>query len=41
MYYKSGNRYKGDWKNGKREGKGIIFYHDGDRYETDCKNGKK
>ena len=23
-YYNNGDRYEGDWKNGKREGKGIY-----------------
>ena len=26
-----GNRYEGDWRNGNREGKGIMYYNDGDR----------
>ena len=24
-YYNSGNRYEGDFKDGEREGKGIMF----------------
>ena len=25
MYYNVGTRYEGDWKNDKREGKGIFY----------------
>ena len=35
------DRYEGDIKNGKREGKGIEYYKNGDRYEGDYKNDKK
>ena len=40
LYYKHG-RYEGEVKNGKREGKGIMYYNNGDRYEGDYKNDKK
>ena len=34
MYiFYSGLTYEGDWKNGKREGKGKIIYPDGAKYE--------
>ena len=29
IYYKSGNNYIGDYKNGLKHGKGIIYYDDG------------
>ena len=32
------NRYEGDFKNDKSEGKGIIYYNSGNRYEGDFKN---
>ena len=32
---------KGDWKNGKAEGKGIFYFNSGNRYEGDYKNDKK
>ena len=31
MYYNNGNRYEGDWKNDKKEGKGIYYFNNGDR----------
>ena len=37
--YENG-RYEGEFKNGKREGKGIYYYKDGDRYEGEFKNDK-
>ena len=39
MHYNNGSRYKGDWINDKREGKGIIYYN-GDRYKDDWINDK-
>ena len=41
MYLKNGDRYEGEWKNGKIEGKGIYCRNNGDRYEGDFKNGKR
>ena len=35
MYLKNGDRYEGEWKNGKIEGKGIYCRNNGDRYEGD------
>ena len=32
-------KYEGDFKNDKREGKGIFYMNNGDRYEGDFKNG--
>ena len=36
-----GDRYEGEFRNNKKEGKGIYWWHDGDRYEGDLRNGKK
>ena len=36
----AGNKYEGDFRNGKPEGKGIMYFKNGDRYEGDYKNGK-
>ena len=34
-------KYKGQLKDDKRDGKGIMYYDNGDRYEGDWKNDKK
>ena len=39
-YYKSGNRYEGDWRNDEKEGKGIMYYNNGKKEEGIWKNGK-
>lgn len=34
MDYANGDVYEGEWVNGKRHGKGVLFYQkDGNRYE--------
>ena len=38
--YKNGNRYKGDWKNGKREGKGIAYLNPGLIFKGFFRNDK-
>ena len=38
MYYNTGDRYEGDFKNDLKNGKGIIYYKNGGRYEGDFKN---
>jgi len=44
MHWNNGDRYEGEWKNNKKEGRGIYYLGDGefkgDRYEGDYKNGK-
>ena len=32
MNYNNGDKYEGEWKNDKREGKGIYYYNNGDKY---------
>jgi len=27
LYYSNGNKYEGEWKNDKMEGKGILFFN--------------
>ena len=42
--YKNGNKYIGDFQDGKPQGTGIVYYQNGERYEgqwkTDAPNGK-
>ena len=38
FYSKFGDKYIGERKNNKKEGKGIMYYINGDRYEGDWKN---
>ncbi len=38
MYYNNGDRYEGDWRNGVREGEGILFYKNGKKDKGDWKN---
>ena len=40
MYWNNGDRYEGDWKNGKREGKGIKYYNNGTKEDGDWKDDK-
>ena len=41
-YYPNGERYEGDFRNDKKEGKGIYYHNEepfkGDRYEGDFRN---
>ena len=41
MIYKNGDKYDGDWVNGKREGKGIMTYSNGGKYDGEWKNDKR
>ena len=36
--YDNGDKYEGYFKNGKREGKGILYYNNGDRKMGDYLN---
>ena len=38
MHWNNGNIYKGEFKNGLYDGKGIYYKNDGNRYEGDFKN---
>ena len=38
MYYNNGDRYEGDFRNDKREGKGIFYFNNGDRQMGDYYN---
>ena len=38
-YYEKGGYYEGEWKKGKKDGKGIIFYENGKiKYKGDFVN---
>ena len=39
--FKSGEKYKGYWKNKRRNGKGTNYYVNGAIYEGDWKDDKK
>lgn len=39
--YENGDRFQGELKNGKRNGKGAYFYADGSVYKGDWKDGKE
>lgn len=36
--YKSGSKYKGNWKEGKKHGYGLLNYASGEKYEGNFKN---
>ena len=38
MHYNNGDRYEGNWKNDKKEGKGIYYFKDGRKEECYCKD---
>ena len=40
MYYNNKDRYEGDFKNDKREGKGIYYFNSGEKEEGNWKNDK-
>ena len=40
MFYQDGN-YEGEFKNDKKNGKGVYYYKNGDREMGDYLNGKK
>ena len=37
----SSDLYEGEYKDDKKNGKGIFYYNKGDRYEGEFKDGKK
>ena len=40
--YPDGSKYKGEWKDGKYDGQGILKHpDDGGEYEGEWKDGKK
>jgi hypothetical protein len=39
--YDNGDRYEGEWKDGKRHGQGTLYYKSGSRYEGEWKDGKR
>ena len=41
MYYGNGDVYNGEWKNSKKNGKGIIVYKSGNKYDGYWEEGKK
>src|SRR5689334_13036979 len=40
MVYINGERYDGDWKNNRKDGKGIMIFLNGDKYDGEWKNDK-
>ena len=40
-YSNNGDRYEGDFRNGKFEGQGIYYYSNGDREIGDWENDKE
>jgi hypothetical protein len=40
MIYEIGDKYEGEWKDGKRNGQGTMIYEDGDQYEGEWNDGK-
>ena len=39
-YFANGDRYEGEWKDGKRDGQGIWYRSNGERYEGQWKYGE-
>ena len=39
FHYSNGDIYEGEFKNGLREGYGILYYSNGNKYEGEFKNG--
>ncbi|RMZ97970.1 Morn repeat [Brachionus plicatilis] len=38
--FANGNKYEGECKDDKRNGRGVFFFANGDKYERDYKDGK-
>jgi hypothetical protein len=41
VYQKGEGRYEGEWRLGKRHGRGVMITSAGDRYEGEWFNGEK
>lgn len=41
FYCKDGDKYEGEWMDGKRNGKGIYEWSEGRKYDGDWKDGIK
>eukprot|EP01034_Spumella_vulgaris_P023431 gene23431-29649_t len=41
IFLASGDKYVGDWKDGRRHGSGTYFYCDGDRYDGEWRNDER
>lgn len=41
MLYFNGDQYKGEWKNNKKEGRGIMIYANGEKFEGKWENDEK
>lgn len=39
VYWVSGERYQGEWRDNQRHGKGTVIYKNGDKYEGDWSEG--
>jgi hypothetical protein len=40
MYYLNGNKYKGEWKDDKLNGKGIFYFSNGNKYDGHFRDNK-
>lgn len=38
VYWTTGERYQGEWRDNKKHGKGTVIYKNGDKYEGDWEN---
>lgn len=38
MTYSNGEKYDGEWRSGKREGKGILLFPNGDKYQGEFRD---
>ena len=41
LFYADGDRYEGEWKDGRMHGKGSYYYGNGDKYEGEWKEDKR
>ncbi|RYY84830.1 hypothetical protein EON63_08540 [archaeon] len=41
IHLANGDKYVGDWKDGRRHGLGVYYYNDGDRYEGEWRNDER